>query len=121
MGNVQRSHTRHDNGASSWFRRAAERELMTQTEPQKLRRHTTWGHRGRVTFSNLKRKNNKRVCALRSSRQQSHVSAQSIWSARHPTQMQHSDARRERETAEPLLQLLRIVRRRRRTDNGVDA
>ena len=42
---------------------------------------------------------------LRSSRQQSRVTFQSLWSARHPTQTQHSNARRERETTEPLLLL----------------
>ena len=111
IGNVQRSLIRHGNGASSWFRRPAEPELMTQTEPQTLRRHTTCGHRGRVAFSYSKTEN-KRVWELRSSRQQSRVTFQSLWSARHSTQTQHSNARRERETTEPLLLLRRIVRQR---------
>ena len=58
---MQRSLIRHGNGASSWFRRAAEPELITQTEPQKLRRHTTCGHRGRVAFNYLKKRKQARV------------------------------------------------------------
>ena len=99
----QRSLIRHGNGASSWFRRAAEPELMTQTKPQTLHRHTTCGRRGRVAFSYSKTEKNKRVWELRRSRQQSRVTIQSIWSARHPTQTQHSNARRECDDAPQLM------------------
>ena len=58
---TQRSLARHDNGASSWFRRPAKPGLMTQTEPQRLRRHTTGGHPGRVAFNYLKTRKQARV------------------------------------------------------------
>ena len=72
IGNVQRSLIRHGNGASSWFRRAAEPELITQTEPQKLRRHTTCGHRGRVAFSDSKTETS--ACGSCAGRDSSHAS-----------------------------------------------